>query len=96
MRSLPVQLGVQRAGQVACAVMLVPQLVVVALLVSLGATGSAALLAAIVALQLPLMRRFLGAVRERALWYSAVGVPVYVTGMMISAVALRHTGVMAT
>ena len=48
--------------------MLVPQLVVIALLVWLGARCTAALLAAIVALQVPLMRRFLGAVRERALW----------------------------
>jgi chlorophyll synthase len=33
--------------------------------------------------------RFLGAPRERALWYSGFGVPLFVAGMMVSAFALR-------
>jgi chlorophyll/bacteriochlorophyll a synthase len=43
----------------------------------------------LVVLQLMLMRRFLVAPIERALFYSGVGIPLYVSGMMVSAFALR-------
>jgi chlorophyll synthase len=36
-----------------------------------------------------LMRWFIAAPRERALAYSGFGVPIYVSGMMVSAFALR-------
>jgi chlorophyll synthase len=36
-----------------------------------------------------MMRRFAAAPVERALWYSAFGVPLFVAGMMVSAFALR-------
>jgi chlorophyll synthase len=39
-----------------------------------------------------MMRRFLADVTGRALWYSALGVPVYVSGMMVSAFGLRGLG----
>jgi chlorophyll/bacteriochlorophyll a synthase len=39
--------------------------------------------------QLLLMWRFLGDPRGRATWYSGLGVTVYVTGMMVSAFAVR-------
>jgi chlorophyll synthase len=35
------------------------------------------------------MRRFLQAPRERALWYSALGINFFVLGMLVSAFALR-------
>lgn len=38
------------------------------------------------------MRRFLGDPVARALWYSGFGVPLYVSGIMASAVALRSLG----
>jgi chlorophyll synthase len=88
-RSLPVQLGVQRAGQVACATMLVPQLAVVLLLLDWGRPLHASGVALLVLAQILMMRRFLGSVRERALWYSGFGVPLFVAGMMVSAFALR-------
>ncbi len=89
-RSLPVQLGAAGAARAACAVMLVPQLAVIALLTTWHARGAAALVAVLVVAQLALMRRFLGAVTPRsALVYSAVGVPFYVFGMMAAAVGLR-------
>jgi chlorophyll synthase len=88
-RSLPVQLGVQRAGQVACATMLVPQLAVVLLLLDWGRPLHAGGVALLVLAQIIMMRRFLGSVRERALWYSGFGVPLFVAGMMVSAFALR-------
>lgn len=91
-RSLPVQLGVQRAGQVACATMLVPQLAVIVLLLVWDCPWHAAGVALLVLAQLRMMQRFLASVCERALWYSGFGVPLFVAGMMISAFALRGLG----
>lgn len=88
-RSLPVQLGVQNAARVACAVMLLSQLGVVLVLLSWGQQWHAAAIALLVAMQLVMMRRFLASVTARALWYSGFGVPLFVAGMMVSAFALR-------
>jgi chlorophyll synthase len=88
-RSLPVLLGADRAAQVACAVMALPQLVVVALLLDWGKPAHAAGVAAALAVQLALMVRFLREPRRNALWYSALGINFFVTGMLISAFALR-------
>jgi len=88
-RSLPASLGPTRAAWVLCAVMLLPQAVVVGLLRSWGAAGAAIGVTALVVVQIGLMARFLRAPRERALFLSAVGVPFYVSGMMVAAVALR-------
>jgi chlorophyll synthase len=88
-RSLPVQLGVQGAARTACAVMVIPQLVVIALLFSWGAPIHAAAVLALLIVQLVMMRRFMADPVQRALWYSGFGVPLYVSGMMVSAFALR-------
>ncbi|MFM8610941.1 MAG: chlorophyll synthase ChlG [Burkholderiaceae bacterium] len=88
-RSLPVQLGVQRAAQVACWTMAVPQVAVIVLLLLWGQPVHAMGVAALLLVQLTMMRRFLAAVTERALWYSGFGVPLFVAGMMVSAFALR-------
>jgi chlorophyll/bacteriochlorophyll a synthase len=87
--SLPVRLGPQRAAQVACAVMLLPQAGVVALLLDWGQGAHAAGVAALIAAQALMMRRFLAAPRERALWLSGFGVPLFVLGMLVAAFALR-------
>ncbi len=87
--SLPVKLGIDGAARVACAVMVAPQLVVVGSLVAWSRPWHAAAVGALVLLQLVLMRRFLAAPRERALWYSGFGVPLYVSGMLVAAFALR-------
>ena len=94
-RSLPVQLGVRGAAWAACIVMIAPQFIVVALLAVWGRPLHALAVAALIVAQLPLMRRFLATPRERALWYSAVGVPIYVAGMMVTAFALRAIGAQA-
>ncbi|RYY92275.1 MAG: chlorophyll synthase ChlG [Comamonadaceae bacterium] len=91
-RSLPVQLGVQRAARTACWFMALPQLVVVVLLFSWDRPGHAAAVAFLLLLQWVLMDRFLENVTPRALWYSGFGVPVFVAGMMVSAFALRGAG----
>lgn len=87
--SLPVRLGVTGAARTACAVMLLPQFVVVGLLLHWGAPVHAAAVGALVVVQALMMRRFLSDPRAQALWYSGFGVPVFVTGMMVSAFALR-------
>jgi chlorophyll synthase len=90
--SLPVRLGVDGAARVAAGLMLLPQLAVVALLLQWQAPWHAASVAALAAWQAWLMRRFLDDPREHATWYSARGVALYVSGMLISAFALRAAG----
>ena len=88
-RSLPVQLGPVRAARVACGVMALPQAVVVALLLGWGAPGHAAAVAALLLAQAALMRRFVADPERRAVWYSGLGVTLYVLGMAVAAHALR-------
>jgi len=87
--SLPVQLGTNSAARTACIFMLVPQLCVIALLLAWSQPLHAAAIAVLVVLQVRMMLRFVAAPRERALWYSGFGVPLYVLGMMITAFAIR-------
>ena len=87
-RSLPVQLGVDGAARVACGVMAVPQAVVIALLAVWDRPYHAAAVAVLLAVQLVMMRRFLGDPSARALWYSGLGVTLYVSGMLVSAFAV--------
>jgi chlorophyll synthase len=86
--SLPVRFGVERAGRLACLVMAVPQVVVAALLVSWGYIWHATAVGVLLAVQLYLMTRLLESPRERAPWYNATGVTLYVLGMLITAFAL--------
>ncbi len=88
-RSLPVQLGEQRAARVACWTMALSQVGVIALLLAWGQPAHAAGVVALLVAQGVLMARFLADVRGRALWYSGFGVPLFVAGMMVSAFALR-------
>jgi chlorophyll/bacteriochlorophyll a synthase len=88
-RSLPVQLGPEGAAKAACLFMVLPQIIVIGLLLIWGKPIHALMIAALVTLQAFMMRRFLTAPVERALWYSGFGVPVFVSGMMIAAFALR-------
>jgi chlorophyll synthase len=88
-RSLPVQLGVPRAAWVACIFMIIPQLAVIGLLAAWQRPFHAAAIAALVFVQLLMMARLIAAPAERDYWYNATGVPLYVAGMMVSALALR-------
>jgi chlorophyll synthase len=87
--SLPVRLGAEHAAEVACVAMALPQFVVVALLTAWGAPHHAAAVGALLGAQLLLMRRLLVDPRARAPWYNGTGVVLYVTGMLITAFALR-------
>ena len=89
-RSLPVQLGVEKAVRLACFVMAAPQFVVIALLIHWSLPFPAALVALLLLFQFLLMPALLANPREQAAWYNATGTTFYVLGMMVSAVALRQ------
>lgn len=88
-RSLPVQLGAEGAARVACAIMAAPQFVVIALLLQWQRPIEAVVVGAFLAGQLALMVRFLRDPVGKALFYSGFGVPLFVFGMMASAIAVR-------
>jgi chlorophyll synthase len=87
--SLPVRLGVEQAGRVACAAMALPQVAVIALLLSWGRPVHALIVTGLLLLQLQLMLRLMRDPRAEAAWYSATGVSAFVLGMLTSAFALR-------
>jgi chlorophyll synthase len=90
--SLPVRLGVDNAARTACAIMAIPQVGVILLLTEWQKPVHALAISALLIFQILLMDRFLESPRERALWYSGVGVPLFVAGMMISAFSLHAGG----
>jgi chlorophyll synthase len=87
--SLPVLLGPERAAWVACWMMAVPQLVVVALLFAWGAMLSPLIILALLGVQAWAMRKMMTDPRQLAPWYNATGVGPYVLGMLAAAFALR-------
>jgi chlorophyll synthase len=90
--SLPVRLGVDRAARTACWVMVLPQTFVILLLLEWQRPLHALAVLLLILGQLKLMQRFVASPVERALQLSAFGVPLLVTGMMVSAFALRGLG----
>ncbi len=88
-RSLPVQLGVQPAVRLACVVMAAPQAVVLILLLGWGRPLHATAVGLLLLFQIGLMLRLVRAPRQRAAWYNATGTTLYVSGMMVSAFAVR-------
>ncbi len=88
--SLPVLLGADGAARVACVFMAVSQVIVIGCLLFWAAPIHAGFVAALLAAQAVMMLRFLKAPVEKALWYSGFGVPLFVSGMMISAFAVRN------
>jgi chlorophyll/bacteriochlorophyll a synthase len=87
-RSLPARLGIVRAARIACAVMAVPQIAVVALLVAGGHSWSATIVLVVLVLQIMLMPRLLADPERNAPWYNATGTTLYVLGMMGAACGL--------
>jgi chlorophyll synthase len=94
--SLPVQLGAHRAARMACVFMVVPQVVVAALLLNWQLPWHAAAVLALAVAQGPLMARFVREPVARALHVSAFGVPLFVSGMMVSAWGLRQLHTLST
>ncbi|MEM6387758.1 MAG: chlorophyll synthase ChlG [Pseudomonadota bacterium] len=87
--SLPVSLGPKRAARMACWVMLVPQVVIIALLFSWDRPIHAFGIIAVIIGQVLAMRVLLQDPRARAPWYNGTGVLLYVSGMMVTAFAIR-------
>ncbi|NOD91930.1 chlorophyll synthase ChlG [Ruegeria sp. HKCCD4884] len=87
--SLPVTLGPERAARLACWMMIVPQMAVIALLKLWGQPIFAVAILAAVIGQLMAMRVLLKDPKAKAPWYNGTGVSLYVGGMMIAAFGLR-------
>ena len=88
-RSLPVELGVENAALIACAMMAVPQLVVVVRLAAWGRPVYGAIVGASLTVQFVLMARLLRDPRKYAPWYNATGTLLFVFGMLAAAFAVR-------
>lgn len=88
-RSLPVVKGPEVAAKIACIVMALPQTLVITMLVIWGKPIHAGIVALALVLQFAAMRTLLSDPEGRAPWYNATGVTLYVSGMMVAALALR-------
>jgi chlorophyll synthase len=91
--SLPVTLGPEQAALLACWVMAVPQLMVVGSLLLWERPIHAAGVGLVLLAQLAAMRVLLRDPRGKAPWYNGTGIVLYITGMMISAFAVRTLGI---
>lgn len=94
-RTIPVQLGADRAAQLACIVMTLPQLAVIGLLFNFGLPIHASIVAALLLAQGLLMVKFLLnkeelilKPRECAAYYNGSGTTLYVLGMLVSALGI--------
>ena len=87
--SLPVMLGVDNAGIVACVAMAAPQIIVISFLMSWGFPKHGYAVAALLLVQIILMFRLLRRPKELAPWYNGTGTTLYVIGMLVTAFALR-------
>lgn len=90
--SLPVTLGPDVAARLACTVMGLAQALVVALLVVWGRPWHALAVAALLLGQVLAMRTLLADPKGKAPWYNATGILMYVSGMMVTAFAIRSLG----
>ena len=87
--SLPVTLGPERAAQIACVVMALPQIAVISFLLLWSMPLHALAVTALLGLQFAAMRVMLRDPKAKAPWYNGTGVVLYITGMMVTAFALR-------
>jgi chlorophyll synthase len=90
--SLPVTLGPEKAAKVACIIMTIPQVIVFGLLVYWDRPAHAAGVLAVIALQFWAMSVMFKDPKGKAPWYNGTGVLLYVSGMMITAFAIRTLG----
>ena len=90
--SLPVTLGPKMAAQVACIVMTAPQVIVAMMLFAWDKPYHAAGVSTVLALQFWAMTVMLKDPKGKAPWYNGTGVLLYISGMMVTAFALRGLG----
>ena len=88
-RSLPVVLGPEVAAKIACTVMGMAQALVVCFLLVLDKPWHALAVAALLLAQIAAMRVLFRDPKGKAPWYNGTGVVLYVSGMMVTAFALR-------
>ena len=88
--SLPVLMGAKGAAWMASLIMMIAQWSVAVLLSHYGQSTSSWVVLLLSFCQLPLIYKFIKDPIGKALWVSAFGVPLYVSGMMVSAFALRN------
>ena len=91
-KSLPAQLGIDRAARLACYVMALAQIAVMVVFLARRDDVTAFVILGLLLAQLLLMRRLLANPRERAPWYNGTGTTLYVIGMLVSAFALASGG----
>jgi chlorophyll synthase len=89
-QSLPVSLGPRKAALVACAIMAIPQIIMITYLFSWGLVISGICITLLLIGQMAAMAKLLKDPEKFAPWYNATGVLMYVSGMMVCAVGLRH------
>ena len=87
-RTLPVQMGPERAAWLACILMALAQFAAIWMVAALGRPLFAAAIAVLTVIQLYLMAVMLRDPRAKAPWYNATGVTLYVLGMLIAAFAV--------
>jgi chlorophyll synthase len=86
--SLPAMLGADRAGLVACVVMVLPQLAVIAAMFRWHHLATGVAVFGLTIAQMYLMFWLLDKPRDRAPLYNATGTTLYVIGMLVCAFAL--------
>jgi chlorophyll synthase len=89
-RSLPAQLGTDKAAGLACAIMFIPQVAVIIAMALWHHPLTALAITALAVFQIALMVDLLDNPKARAIWYNATGTTLYVSGMLIAAFALGH------
>ncbi len=90
--SLPVTMGPDRAARLACWVMAVPQMVVIALLLTWDRPLHALGVLLVLTGQAAAMRVMIRDPKGKAPWYNGTGVVFYTWGMLIAAFAIRTLG----
>jgi chlorophyll synthase len=88
-KSLPAVHGPEIAAKIACIVMVLAQLLVISMLVVWGRPWHALAVTALLVAQLFAMRHWMKDPAGRAPWYNGTGVMLYVSGMMVTAFAVR-------
>jgi chlorophyll synthase len=88
-RSLPVVVGPDVAARIACTVMALPQMLVIAMLLIWGRPFYAMAVGVSLAFQFAAMRVLFKDPKGKAPWYNATGVSLYVVGMMVTGFAIR-------
>lgn len=87
-KTIPVLYGVEMAAWLAVLTMNIAQLFVLMTLIVSGRTWAAIVLAVLIVAQLPAQRIFIKQPREKAVFYNATGVMLYVWGMLVAAIGL--------